>query len=136
MYNGEKYLTNALTALVEQDFEDFELIISDNASTDNTEAICRDLANKDPRIRYARNESNIGLAANHNRTFALSQGQLFKWAAHDDDFPRTMLARFVEVYDNSPESGTRLLAFLCHEARYREADVKLHENDHNKGFEG
>ncbi len=102
VYNGERYLPNALTRLLEQDFEDFELIISDNASTDKTAEICRTFAAKDPRIRYFRNDTNIGLAANHNRAFALSTGQFFKWAAHDDDFPRAMLARFVNVFEKSP----------------------------------
>jgi glycosyltransferase involved in cell wall biosynthesis len=101
VYNGERYLQNALTKLLAQDFEDFELIVSDNASTDGTEEICRLFAQKDARIRYSRNETNIGLGANHNRTFELSRGQFFKWAAHDDDFPRAMLARFVSVMEES-----------------------------------
>jgi glycosyltransferase involved in cell wall biosynthesis len=104
VYNGENYLQNALTRLLQQDFEDFEMIICDNASTDGTQEICRAFAQKDRRIRYFRNERNIGLAANHNRTFALAKGEYFKWAAHDDDFPRTMLSRFVQVFDESPES--------------------------------
>ena len=104
VYNGERYLPNAFTALIQQEFEDFELIVSDNASTDATESICRDFASRDSRIRYFRNHSNIGLAANHNRTFLLSRGRFFKWAAHDDDFPRTMLRRFVQVYDESSAS--------------------------------
>jgi glycosyltransferase involved in cell wall biosynthesis len=80
-----------------QDFENFELIISDNASTDGTQEICQSFAEKDSRIRYSRNKTNIGLAANHNRTFELSRVEFFKWAAYDDDFPPTMLRRFVDV---------------------------------------
>src|SRR5262245_16514015 len=99
VYNGERYLPNTLTRLLEQDFEDFELIVSDNASTDATQEICRSFT--DRRVRYSRNDTNIGLAANHNRAFALSRGELFKWAAHDDDFPRAMLARFVEAFDRA-----------------------------------
>jgi glycosyltransferase involved in cell wall biosynthesis len=102
VYNGEKYIENALSHLCEQDFADFELIISDNASTDRTQEICLEFARKDRRIRYFRNEKNTGLAANHNRTFELSRGQYFKWAAHDDDFPRAMLKCFVQVLDDSP----------------------------------
>jgi glycosyltransferase involved in cell wall biosynthesis len=103
VYNGEKYLPNTLTRLTEQDFEDFELIISDNASTDRTPDICRTFAERDPRVRYVRNATNIGLAANHNRTVELSRGHLFKWAAHDDDFPKRMLTRFVEAFaEGSP----------------------------------
>jgi glycosyltransferase involved in cell wall biosynthesis len=102
VYNGAKYLPQALTALLQQDFEDFELIICDNASTDATGEICLDFAARDRRVRYSRNDANIGLAANHNRTFLLSRGQFFKWAAHDDDFPRAMLQRFVSVFDEAP----------------------------------
>ena len=101
VYNGERYLPNALARLHEQDFEDFELIISDNASTDATGEICLEFARKDPRVRYYRNEANIGFSRNHNRTFELSRGQYFKWAAHDDDFPKAMLRRFVEVFEES-----------------------------------
>lgn len=104
VYNGETYLPNTLKRLLEQDFEDFELIISDNASTDRTSDICRTFARQDVRVRYVRNEANIGLAANHNRTVELSRGQFFKWAAHDDDFPRRMLARFVDAFEEGPPS--------------------------------
>lgn len=104
VYNGEQYLENALTALLQQDFEDFELIISDNASTDATPDICQALASRDRRIRYFRNAKNVGLPANHNRTYELARGEFFKWAAHDDDFPRPMLARFVKVFEDSSPS--------------------------------
>jgi glycosyltransferase involved in cell wall biosynthesis len=104
VYNGEKYLPNALTGLLQQTFGDFELIISDNASTDATQEICREFAARDKRIRYHRNETNIGLAANHNRAFMLSHGEFFKWAAHDDDFPQEMLRRFVTTFDQSSPS--------------------------------
>jgi glycosyltransferase involved in cell wall biosynthesis len=102
VYNGERYLPNALSRLLAQDFEDFELIISDNASTDSTSEICHEFAARDRRIRYYRNATNIGLGANHNRTFELSRGQYFKWAAHDDDYPPAMLGRFVSVFESSP----------------------------------
>jgi glycosyltransferase involved in cell wall biosynthesis len=72
VYNGENYLQKSLTRPLRQDFEDFEMIISDNASTDGTQKTCRACAQKDRRIHYFRNERNIGLAATHNRTFAFS----------------------------------------------------------------
>jgi glycosyltransferase involved in cell wall biosynthesis len=102
VYNGERFLVNALTRLLEQDFEDFELIISDNASTDKTAEICRQFVERDRRIRYVRNSTNIGLGANHNRTFELSRGEFFKWVAHDDDYPPGMLGRLVETLEDSP----------------------------------
>jgi glycosyltransferase involved in cell wall biosynthesis len=112
VYNGENYVANALTGLLRQDFQDFELVICDNASTDRTQEICLEFARQDRRIRYFRNETNIGLAANHTRTFQLSSGQYFKWAAHDDDFPPTMLSRFVSAFDRAP-ANTSLIYSRC-----------------------
>ena len=79
VYNGEKYLEQALISILSQTYTDFELIISDNASTDRTQAICREYAAKDPRIRYYCNEENLGAAPNHNRVFELASGEYFKW---------------------------------------------------------
>jgi hypothetical protein len=84
VYNGEKYLRYALDSLLTQDFDDFEVIISDNASTDETSEICRAYAAKDRRIQYYRNASNIGSGPNYVRVFELARGQLFKWLAYDD----------------------------------------------------
>jgi glycosyltransferase involved in cell wall biosynthesis len=82
--------------------DDFELIICDNASTDRTEAICRAYAERDARIRYRRNESNVGASANYNLTFELARGEYFKWAAHDDICAPTYLERCVEALDRDP----------------------------------
>src|ERR1035438_9843576 len=84
VYNGENYLDPALNSILRQDYSDLELIISDNASTDATGNICREYAAKDPRIRYYRNETNIGASANFNCLVKLARGEYFKWAAHDD----------------------------------------------------
>src|SRR5436190_12174806 len=84
VFNGERYLRQALDSLLGQDFQDFELIISDNASTDRTAEICRAYVAKDRRIRYYRNESNIGSAPNYRRVFELARGEFFKWCSHDD----------------------------------------------------
>jgi len=104
VYNGEKYLARALHSLVSQDFEDFELIVSDNASTDSTEAICRELAAKDRRIRYYRNETNIGATKNYNRVFELAHGEFFKWASHDDECHSSLVRRCVEQFDQASPS--------------------------------
>lgn len=84
VYNGENFLDQAIQSALNQDFEDFELIISDNASTDSTEAICRRYAKADPRILYVRQPRNIGAAKNYNYTFHLARGEYFNWLAHDD----------------------------------------------------
>jgi glycosyltransferase involved in cell wall biosynthesis len=80
VFNGEKYLKEALDSILAQTYSDFELLISDNASTDRTEQICREYAAKDRRIRYYRNEKNIGAPKNFNRVFELSSGKYFRWA--------------------------------------------------------
>lgn len=103
VYNGEKYLKQALLSILSQSYTDFELIISDNASTDRTQAICQAYAAKDPRIRYYFNEKNLGAAPNHNRVFELASGEYFKWAGYDDIITADFLQRCVEVLDLKPE---------------------------------
>ncbi len=84
VYNREKFLRQSFDALLDQTFTNFDLIISDNASTDGTEQICREYAQRDRRIRYYRNPSNIGAPRNFNRAFELSSTKYFKWATSDD----------------------------------------------------
>jgi len=103
VYNGERYLAEALDAALAQTFRDFELIISDNASTDRTEAICRDYAARDARIRYYRQPTNLGATQNYNRLFDLAQGVYFKWAAYDDLYSPNFLEQAVAVLEQNPE---------------------------------
>lgn len=102
VYNGEKLVGEALESLLGQTVGDFEIIISDNASTDGTEEICRGYVERDPRLRYDRSPTNVGAAGNFNRIFPLATGQYFKWAAHDDLLAPDFLERCVEVLDRDP----------------------------------
>ena len=102
VYNGERYLRLALDCILQQDFTDFEVIISDNASTDSTKEICRDYAARDKRFQYFRNETNIGAAANFNRVFKLARAEFFKWATHDDEFHFSLVRRCLETFEQSP----------------------------------
>lgn len=104
VYNGEEYLETAVESILAQDYRDFELIISDNASHDRTAAICEQFCRRDARIRYYRAETNRGAAWNYNRVFQLSSGSLFKWQAHDDVCLRRFLSRCVETFDEAPSS--------------------------------
>jgi glycosyltransferase involved in cell wall biosynthesis len=104
VYNGEKYLPEALDALLGQTFEDFELIISDNASTDETSGICHSYQERDSRIRYFRQARNIGLAPNHNFVMDQARGELFKSAHHDDLYARDLLERCIGALDEHPEA--------------------------------
>ncbi len=102
VFNGEKYLRESINSILSQTFTDFELIISDNASTDLTQAICEEYAVKDLRVRYYRNSSNIGGHNNANQTIKLARGQYFKLAADDDICAPELLAKLVNVLDKDP----------------------------------
>lgn len=102
VYNGQNFIVETLESLLAQTYTDFELIICDNTSTDGTATICCDYAARDPRIRYHRNETNIGAPANYNLAFELARGEYFKWAAHDDLCAPTFLERCVEALDRDP----------------------------------
>ncbi|MGI9417589.1 MAG: glycosyltransferase family 2 protein [Geminicoccaceae bacterium] len=104
VYNGENYLERAIECILAQTFEDFELIICDNASTDLTKAICVGHAARDKRIRYIRHAENIGSAANFQATFHESSGTYFKWAAHDDTFAPTYLEKTAALLDAAPNA--------------------------------
>jgi glycosyltransferase involved in cell wall biosynthesis len=99
VYNGERYVAESVEALLGQTYTDFELIISDNASTDGTGEICRGYAKEDPRVRYFRQPRNIGLAPNHNFVVEAARGELFKWAANDDLYAKELVERCVEALD-------------------------------------
>ena len=103
VYNGEKYLAGAIEALLGQTHEDFELIISDNASTDGTAEICRRYEKQDSRIRYTRQKRNIGLIPNHSFVIRQARGELFKMGAHDDLYGRDLMKRCVEALDEYPQ---------------------------------
>ena len=102
VYNGEQFLEESLNSLLAQTLQDFELIISDNGSTDRTEEICRAYASKEQRIRYYRSQQNRGAAWNYNRLVELSVGKYFKWAAHDDLCAPEYLERCIEVLESKP----------------------------------
>lgn len=103
VHNGMPYLPEAIDSLLEQSHEDFELIISDNASTDGSADVCRHYAEIDSRVAYHRNETNMGAAWNFNKVFALSRGRYFRWCAHDDICHPDLLACCVKALDEMNE---------------------------------
>src|SRR5688500_17051747 len=106
VYNGANYLRRSIQCLLDQDYSDLEVIICDNGSTDDTEAICREFAQKDGRVHYYRNATNIGAAGNYNKVFELARGEFFKWQAHDDECHPAMMRRCVEALDAAPKTTT------------------------------
>ncbi len=99
VYNGDDYLRYALDSVAAQTYENYELVIVDNASTDKTAAICKEFSARDPRIRYFRNEKNIGINPNFDRCVQLAKGKYFSWLAHDDELTPEFLGKCIKVLD-------------------------------------
>ena len=102
VYDGERYLAQMLESLAAQTYEDFEVVVSDNASTDRSVEIARDFAARDPRIVISRSPVNRGAGWNFNRVLELGRGRYFKWQAHDDLVAPTYLERCVAALEADP----------------------------------
>lgn len=126
VYNGEKYVAQAIESILTQTFTDFRLLIGDNASTDGTSEICQKYAEQDSRITYHRHAENIGASANHNFLFQPGDAPYFKWAAHDDVLKPEYLEKCIELLDRNPsmaiahslsveidENGKQLKTYDC-----------------------
>lgn len=99
VFNGEEYIRRRLDSILGQTFTDYEIIISDNASTDMTNKICKEYLNKDKRIRYVRQNTNIGFPNNFNFLINEARGEYYIAAAHDDLWEPTFLEKNVKVLD-------------------------------------
>lgn len=108
VYNGARFLAQALDSLLGQTYHDFELIVSDNASTDETAAICAKYAARDSRVRYIRQPVNIGAPRNWSFVVTVARGRYFKWASCNDFCAANLLERYVTVLAQRPE------AVLCY----------------------
>jgi glycosyltransferase involved in cell wall biosynthesis len=116
-YNSERHLREAIESILAQTFRDFELIISDNASTDGTAAICESYARQDPRVRCVHQPSNIGAPRNYTFLVGCARGRYFKWSSANDTCEPTMLERCVGVLERDPS------VVLCYGAtRFVDAD--------------
>jgi len=108
VFNGARFLAKTLGSLLDQRYRAFSILVSDNCSTDETPAICRHYASIDRRIRYVRQDRNIGAVANYNFTFRASEGRYFKWAAADDVCHPDYLLACIDALESDPE------LVLCH----------------------
>lgn len=102
-YNAARYLELTLDSLVRQTYADLEIIVCDNASSDDTPDIASDFARRDPRVRHVRSPENIGAGRNFIRCVQLARGELFRWASADDLSAPTFVERCVEVLDAHPD---------------------------------
>ena len=103
VFNGGRFLEQALDSILEQTFPEFELVISDNASTDATAEIIREYAERDRRVELIRNSHNRGAAWNYNRVFAECRSPFFRWASADDLLAPTLLERSMELLTQAPQ---------------------------------
>jgi glycosyltransferase involved in cell wall biosynthesis len=108
VYNGARFIAQALDCLLDQTLADLELIVSDNASTDGTAEICLAYAAHDARVRYVRQESNIGATRNWNFVAQQARGQYFKWASANDYCNPRLLEKCIAVMRKDPS------VVLCH----------------------
>ena len=103
--NAERHLREAIESLLAQDYTNFEVVISDNASSDATESICREYAGRDQRISYHRSDQDRGAVWNFNQVFTLARGTYFMWAAHDDLRASRYLSACVAELEAHPDAG-------------------------------
>ena len=99
VYNGEMFIRQALDSLLAQSYENFQLIISDNASTDATREICEEYAIKDIRIKYLRQKKNLGATNNFKYVLEQASGDYFMWAAHDDEWDARFIDTLIKVLE-------------------------------------
>jgi glycosyltransferase involved in cell wall biosynthesis len=104
VFNGENYLVQSIQSILDQTFDDYELIISDNCSTDRTEQICREFSSKSDKITYYRQPWNMGAAANFEFVFQKSRGKYFKWQGHDDYAHPLYLEKCVARFEQDPDA--------------------------------
>lgn len=134
VYNGEHLLRQALDSLLGQTFTEFELIISDNASTDKTQIICEEYVVKDDRIRYVRQDRNQGAAENFQIVFNLSRGKYFMWAAHDDTWDENFIKNNYDHLELNEDIGLTFCWFNLVDVNSREIiktiqpNTNLHDN--------
>jgi glycosyltransferase involved in cell wall biosynthesis len=103
VYNGERTIGKAIESILSQSFSDFELIVSDNCSTDRTEDVCRSYVDRDSRVRYIRQASNIGAARNFKLVLDAARGRYYMWAACDDRRSLDFLMENVLFLEANPD---------------------------------
>jgi glycosyltransferase involved in cell wall biosynthesis len=108
VFNGERFLAAAIESVLKQTYQDLELILSDNASSDVTADICREFAARDGRVRYFRQDHNVGAGPNHNTCAEQARGEYFRWASDDDLMEPDYLTKCVAALEANPD------AVLCH----------------------
>lgn len=102
VFNGARYLEEAVRSLMAQTEGDFVILISDNCSTDETSDICARLSGEESRITYVRQQSNIGTVRNFEYVLEMAKTPFFAWVAHDDLRAPAFLATSLKLLQDAP----------------------------------
>ena len=105
VYNGSRFLSESVESCLAQSYKNWELIIVNDCSTDNSLAIAEGFAAKDDRIKVISNAVNSKIPATLNNGFALAQGELYTWTSHDNRFAPAFLEKFVDFFEKNPDVG-------------------------------
>lgn len=131
-YNSAKWIGSTIDSILNQSYKNIELIISDNASTDNTQKLCEEIAKKDSRVKYYRNESNIGVSENFNAVFKYATGEYFKWTSSSDLLKETFIEKCLNVLQMREDvvlvcPGTLLFTDQLDDAEEYDFDVTIED---------
>ena len=114
VYNGQEKIEKALYSLLNQTYRNIQVLISDNASTDNTHEICERICAEDERASYLRQPVNLGLIPNFNAVLDRAQGVYFMWLGHDDSLSEDYIEACVETLDENPDVSLVSGQTVCH----------------------
>jgi glycosyltransferase involved in cell wall biosynthesis len=101
VYNGEKFISKAINSIINQTYSNWELIIVNDCSTDNSLEICKKYAQKDNRIRIYSNKVNLKLPKSLNVGFSHAEGDYFTWTSDDNKFKKNALETMIKALENS-----------------------------------
>lgn len=128
-YNGASFLAQSIDSVIAQSYIDWELIIVNDCSKDNSLEIMQRYANEDNRIRIINNEHNLKLPGALNRGFQEAQGKYLTWTSHDNRMASTMLEEFVSYLDGNPDKGLVTACYAAFSLKTGEHLYEVHHSD-------
>lgn len=132
VYNGGSTLRASLESLLDQTFSNFEIILSDNCSTDQTQAICEEFARKDKRITYIRQTVNIGAFSNFTFVLGRAKSEYFMWAAHDDFWKPSFIEKNLSLLRQFPDAVSAISKVLFTDGTISNATNSLMGNKRDR----
>lgn len=103
VYNGERFLAQSIESVIAQKYDNWELVILDDCSTDATPNIIQKYAKEDKRIKYYRNEQNLKLPGNLNKGFSIAKGSYLTWTSDDNKYRDNALEKMYNVISENKD---------------------------------